>query len=235
MYHQDIKKVFIAILANSKVDKFLFDQVGHRRVLDHTIANCHSARLYSNKFTIKKRYEVSAGMVVPEEDVLVSAFSQDINTFEMPPYLDDLQKLVGVVRDNDYLCLVRANNPFLPPYIISKLISIAAMNSYDFLTNVSDLNPEGLECEVLSRKMLGWLNENASEDDGRKNLTPLALDLSPHWAKIGITIGHFDHSYRSYSVASQDDLDGLREEYEKVGSTLRKFEGKCGRNFIHRL
>lgn len=231
-----MKRVLIGIQSRSTSQRFpgkCFQLIGTKRLLDHVIDSCQKAAKYSNQFSYKKEYAIEVALLIPTDDVIKKAFSS-CKIIEGPEY-DVLTryKIAQKELNADYICRITGDCPLIPPYIISKHITLAIAAGYDYVSNVDEqcrLSLDGLDCEVLSKEMLDWLDKNGKTPADREHVTLLARKQPPHWAKLGFTAGFFDQSGIKLSVDTPEDLQNVRAEYDKVGRKLRLATAKYGQN-----
>lgn len=239
---ENLLSVLIAIQARStstRLPKKCFEPIGTKRLLDHVIENCERAAKYSNKYTYKKNYTVSLALLIPEKDPIRRGFGSQIDIIEGPEF--DVLKRFELAQEQlkpDYICRITGDCPLIPPYVISKHISLAVMGEYDYVSNVDEecrLSLDGIDCEVMSKRMLAWLVENSHFSDEKEHVTIRARTHPPEWAKRGFTASFFDQSSIKLSVDTKEDLENVRREYQRVGEKLKIAESIYGRNFIHRF
>ncbi len=234
-------KVLIGIQArtnNSRLPKKAFEIIGKKRLLDHVIDACQRAAKYSNKFTYKKKYKVDCALLVPYGDPIKDAFGEiDVIEGEELDVLSRYTKAMEIYEP-DFICRVTGDCPLIPSYVISKHISIAVVCGYDYVSNVDEecrLSLDGIDCEIISKKMMRWLESEASSKEEREHVTLKARTDPPHWAKRAFTASYFDHSNIKLSVDTEEDLERVREEYDRVGKALQRAERLYGHNSIHRF
>lgn len=240
--HGDIplKRFLIGIQArsnNTRLPRKAFEMIGRKRLLDHVIHACLSAEKYSNKFENKHGFTVKTAVLVPKGDPIKEHFRQSATMFEgSEKDVLDRYYQAAIHFDADWVVRVTGDCPLIPGYIVSKMIKIAAMNSYDYLSNVEErLSLDGIDCEVISRKMIDWLKENATAPFHREHVTVLAREAKPEWAKFGAIQGFFDLSNIKLSVDTPEDLEAVRKQYDSIKGKIRILESRHGENSIHRL
>lgn len=236
------KTVLIGIQARSTSERLprkAFALIGNKRMLDHVIDNCEKAAKYSNKHSARKNYTADVAVFCPTGDPIKRAFQTQAEIFEGSEQ-DVLERYyIGAKKFKaDYLCRITGDCPLIPPYIISKHISIGVMGNYDYLSNVDEacrLSLDGIDCEVLSFRMLEWLYENAKDPLDREHVTTYARKNAPNWAKRGFTASFFDQAGIKLSVDTEDDLIAVRNEYNRVGNALREAHRRYDFDCIHRF
>lgn len=233
--------MLIAIQARSnsqRLPKKCFEPIGGKRLLDHVIDACDRAGKYLNKYTYKRNFTVSTSLLIPEGDVIKQAFT-GIDIVEGPEF-DVLTRYMLAINKHepDYVCRITGDCPLIPQFVISKHINLALMGGYDYVSNVDEetrLSLDGIDCEVMSRRMMDWLHVSANSESDREHVTILARKSPPPWAKRGFTASFFDFSAIKLSVDTREDLERVRKEYDRVGKKLQRAERIYGRESVHRF
>ena len=235
-------EVLIAVQARSTSIRFPnkhMEQLGGRMIMDHVIERCRGAAIYVNRLYSHIPIHASVALLTPEGDILAAAFAAKVEVFEGPE-LDVLRryKLAADHYKPDFIVRITGDCPLIPEYVISKLIAIAVKNRYDYLSNVDPAvrtAEDGVDCEVISRKMLDWMDEKATLAHQREHVTSLATDAMPRWARMGVVINNFDRSHVKLSVDTKEDLERVRGEDAAVKIKLAAAEKRYGKARVHRL
>lgn len=234
--------VLIAIQARSHSTRFprkCLEMIGDKCVLDHVIINCNKSLKYLTRSLDKRKFIVNKALLIPYDDALKLVFDSKIDIIEGPE--SDVLTRLGIAQNKynaDYICRVNGDCPMIPPYVMSKHISIAANDSYDYVSNIDEqsrLSIDGVDCEVMSKRMLEWLVGNTSISSDREDVTIKARTDPPQWAKRAFTAGYFDLSNLKYSIDTQDDLERVKNEYENVGKKLQRASKNYGRENVYRF
>jgi len=109
----------------------------------------------------------------------------------------------------------------LPPYVITKHMSIAINNDADYVTNSHPeyhTAPDGHDVEVFSRKMFDWIDEKAITDWDREHVGTYVKERPPKWAKIIHLIGFTDQSATKLSVDTEEDLERVCRELTTIAN-----------------
>lgn len=239
---ENLINVLICIQARSnstRLPKKCFEPIGNKRLLDHVIDACKNAAKHSNKYTYKKKYTVDVALLIPENDPIKKGFYSQCDIIEGSEF-DVLSRFFKAQEkyNPDYICRITGDCPLIPPYIISKHISYAVADECDYFSNVDEncrLSLDGIDCEVISRKMMNWLESAATTPEEKEHVTILARTAPPKWAKRGFTASFFDQSGIKLSVDTKEDLQKVRSEYDSVGRKLQIAERIYGRQNIHRF
>jgi spore coat polysaccharide biosynthesis protein SpsF (cytidylyltransferase family) len=246
---EDLTKVLIAIQSRSSSTRLprkcneplgtSSEPMGTKRLLDHVIDACLSAARYSNRFTKRTGVHIEVVLAIPEEDPIKHHFGSQVNVIE-GPHLDVLARymIAKEAYGADYICRITGDCPLIPPFVISKHITLATTLKYDYISNVDErcrLSLDGIDCEVMSARLLDWLDEHAETPEEREHVTQLARHSPPPWASRAFTAGFFDQSHLKLSVDTRDDLDRVRSAQLSVAQKLATAEKLYGRERIHRF
>ena len=89
--------------------------------------------------------------------------------------------------------------------------------------------PDGFDCEVISARLLDWLDKNALDLKYREHVTSMLYEHKPDWAKCGQFSAYIDESYLKISVDTQEDLEMVRAHHEimqkKIDYMRQKYMG----------
>jgi spore coat polysaccharide biosynthesis protein SpsF (cytidylyltransferase family) len=236
-----MSRVLIGIQARSgstRLPKKAFELIGGKQLLERVIDSCKSASLNIAQRT-KGDVRPKVAVLTPSGDIIAHEFRSRSEIVEGPEH--DVLSRYCKASDHyaaDYIVRVTGDCPLLPPFVISKLIILARMNSYDYVSNVDEqyrTSEDGSDCEVMSRKMLDWLASNASTAYDREHVTTLARREPPEWAKIGVVVHHYDHSDQKLSVDTREDLERVRDYFEKANGKYQKAVLRYGAQAVHRI
>jgi spore coat polysaccharide biosynthesis protein SpsF (cytidylyltransferase family) len=235
-------KVLIAIQARSTSTRFprkAFAMLGGKTLLQHVVDACNNAAIYSNKYSAKRGIFVETAVLCPSGDDIAEAFKGKVLIHEGPEN-DVLTRYAQAAKkfSADYIVRVTGDCPLIPSFLITKHINAATENSHDYLSNIDErirTALDGMDCEVMSRRALEWLDTHASGDYDRQHVTPLIRKQPPHWASIGHVIGHFDFSNIKLSVDTQEDLERVKHHFEKIEQAKDTAHKLFGRNCTYRF
>jgi spore coat polysaccharide biosynthesis protein SpsF len=235
-------RVTIGIQARSTSRRFprkVFETIAGRTILQHVLDSCRHAAQYLNNRTAVSGITAQLTLLVPYGDEIVSKFGNRVPVLEGPED-DVLSRYAALVKSQkpDYVVRVTADCPLIPHYLIMKHIQTAVQRDYDYLSNVDETArtaADGTDCEVMSAKLVEWLDQNAKAGPDREHVTPLARRYPPEWARIGHIIGHLNQSQLKLSVDTPEDLERVRAEYDRVQMALKNAEELHGRESIHRF
>lgn len=211
--------------------------LGRKTVVGHVIASAMRAATYINNYNSKKLL-VDVNLLIPKGDKLKREWDGKINIIEGDEK-DVLSRYVQLQRANnsDYLVRITGDCPLLPPFIISKLITLATQNQYDYVSNVEEsvrTTADGHDLEVFSSRALDHVNQFASGVDREHVTSHIRKHMEFGWKK-GCVINFLDLSHLKLSVDNADDLERVRTEWKKIDDAYTKAVKKFGRNSVHRL
>lgn len=212
--------------------------IGEKTCLQHVIDSCYCAAQYLNKWS-SKSVAVNVALVVPMGDPLSDKVAREIDIVEGPEddVLSRYMLLLGKT-DADYICRITSDCPLIPHFIISKLITIAVMNRYDYVSNVDErcrTAADGMDCEVISRRAMGYLNENAFDKKDREHVTTYLRRHPPAWFLQGMVINFLDLSSEKLSVDTASDLDRVRSEHNRIEDAYIRAVKIFGKKSVHRF
>lgn len=219
---ENYKTVSILIQARSTSTRFpgkIFEKIGNKSILDHVLDACYNSASYINKYTSRNRIVCGVAIVTPNNDELIKSYSKHL--IIEGPEDDVLSRYVLAMNKlkSDYVVRITSDCPFIPPYIISKMISISVQDSVDYLSNANPrhrTSPDGHDIQVFSSKALGWINDNAKESSDREHVAPyLERHINPD-LKTANVIGFADYSKLKFSIDTKQDLEYVTEMYNKI-------------------
>lgn len=235
-------KILIAIQARSTSKRFprkSFAMLGGKTLLQHVVHSCTNASGYCNQRYAKFGVMSEVAILCPEGDEIVQAFSGEVLIHEGPEN-DVLTRYAQAAKkySADYIVRVTGDCPLIPSFLISKHILCSIQNSIDYLSNIDEqirTAVDGYDCEVISKRCLEWLDTNAKEPYDREHVTPLIRKQPPSGFKIGHVIGHLDFSNLKLSVDTHEDLERVRQHYDKLEASKKSAERRNGPNSVFRF
>lgn len=240
MQNRPTSIVSVGIQARSTSSRFprkMHAYIHRSTVLDHVLDSVNEAACYINRWG-KKGILVDVTLLVPEGDEIIRRVR---NVAIIEGSEDDVLSRYAALqksRNADYVVRITGDCPLIPSFIISKLINIAALNAYDYVSNVDErcrTTPDGFDCEVISKKLLCWADETAREPGDREHVTTLMRRDPPKWCRSGTVVNFLDLSHLKLSADTEDDLKRIREEHAKVERAFNVAVQAFGRSRVHRL
>jgi spore coat polysaccharide biosynthesis protein SpsF len=234
------KNVVIGIQARSTSERFprkVFADICGKPMLQHVIDACDSSALKVNRDRAYNRLTAQVVLLVPTGDEIVERFRGKVPIFEGPEH-DVLSRYAQMAEkyQADFIVRVTGDCPLIPPPLISKHITTAVLNRYDYCSNVDEeirTSPDGFDCEVISRRLLNYANETAQSPRFREHVTLFMRETPPAWAVTGHVNNYVDLSGQKWSVDTQEDLERVRAQYESKESKRTRGLAIHGRRSIH--
>lgn len=215
-------EVLIAIQARSNSTRFpkkIFEHIGDKRVLDHVIDQAKSAAEHVTRYTTKLKINCQVAVLHPANDnELIRSFRTSGAILIGGEEHDVLSRFVSAqsMTDADYVVRLTSDCPMMLDFVIAKHIHVAAFNSYDYVSNVDEncrFIADGFDCEVLSRKAIGWLDRFALSPSDKEHVTSAIRRLRPDSLSQAFISSKLDTSRMKMSVDTREDLDRIREYY----------------------
>jgi spore coat polysaccharide biosynthesis protein SpsF (cytidylyltransferase family) len=219
--------VAIVIQARSTSTRFprkIFEKIGNKQILQHVLDACSNSASYINKFSAKHGIVCGVSIACPNGDPLINHYSRE-QIIEGPEH--DVLRRYALAQEKlaaDYVVRITSDCPFIPPYVVSKAINLAVTERLDYLTNADPrfrTAPDGHDVEVISKKLLSWLDENAKDEIHREHVTTYLHDHLPEWAVKADIVGFADYSGVKLSVDTPEDLKRITEMYHKLYSIIK--------------
>lgn len=217
-------KVLIGIQARSTSKRFprkIFETIGPERVLDHVVLRARSAANHIMRHYKKVEMAARVALLIPYADKeLYNNFRySDCMIIEGPE--DDVlarfieaQKITGA----DYIVRLTADCPLMMDYMISKHVSVAVMDDYDYVSNVEECCrtiADGFDVEVLSKSALDWLDQHATGIH-REHVTSLIRTERPEHIRQAIVMSKLDTTHMKMSIDTDQDLYAARKYYHEM-------------------
>lgn len=131
----------------------------------------------------------------------------------------------------DHVVRITADCVFISPHLIAKHIKSALIKGRDYTTNtIIRTWMEGLDVEVMSKRLIAWLDENVKDAHHREHVTsylkregePFPLkDVSGKYPSVCHILDRVDLSSIKTSIDTIDDLNHAQRINE---TTNRKIE-----------
>lgn len=222
----------IGIQARSSSERLpakIVKSIHGKSMIDRVLEACKSSAHHIN-FNKFGDIRVSIAVLVPHDDPLIeylrSAEYQNISV--ITGSLEDVLSRYRVAVEElnpDFICRITADCPMIPHFVISKHIVTTVKQRMDYVSNVDPrfrTEPDGYDCEVLSRQLFDYLADSAKEKTDREHVTTYIRRNMPVWAKAGQFCGYSDRSDLKYSVDTEEDLSrviaNISSVKEKIAS-----------------
>lgn len=223
--------VLIAIQARSTSTRFprkIFEMIGDRRMLDHVIDRAQSASDHIMRHTMRVKIDCEVAVLHPEkDDEIVKAFHNPNVIFFGGSEEDVLSRYIMAQRmtDCDYIVRLTSDCPLIFSFIIAKHINSSAFSTLDhvkegpidYMSNIDEecrTVADGLDCEILSKQAIQWLDRNATSTFDREHVTTALRRERPPALRQAFCSMHLDTSSMKLSVDTPEDLERVRLVYE---------------------
>ena len=205
-------------------------------ILDRVLDSCWGA---ANTIKAKSKMETEVVVLTPEGDPIVEHFRERAKIIEGPEN-DVLSRYMIAVEDMDpdYIVRITGDCPLIPSSVIVAMSLMALHHGYDYFSNVDErfrTSIDGTDCEVISRRLMRYASEIATEASDREHVTTLIRRRPPDWAKMGMVVNHFDQSHIKLSVDTPEDLEACRRAFDSAFSKYQAATRVYGRQRVHRL
>ena len=231
------KRVLIGIQARSgstRLPRKAFELISGKTMLDRVIEACKKAAAYTSS---RENAGIRVAVLTPVDDPIVEVFQNRCPIVEGPEH--DVLTRYRIALDkfeSDYVVRITGDCPMIPPYMISRLISLAVNHSYDYVSNVDPrfrTSLDGVDCEVVSARLMKSLHDLAASPEDREHVTLMARREPPEWANVGAAVSHFDHSHIKLSVDTPEDLERVRAAFSAADGKYRLAINTYGQTKIH--
>lgn len=170
--------IFIGIQARTdskRLPKKVHMKVGGITLINNVLNSCRRAANYIDRQFMKLGGKCSLALLVPEGDEIARLYGSQVKVYEGPK--DDVLKRYRAASEQenaDYIVRITADCVDIEQHCISRHIKAALIQKRDYTSNVHYRTyPEGYDTEVLSRRLLEWLDDNAIEQSDREHVTTL--------------------------------------------------------------
>lgn len=236
------KRLIIGIQARSTSHRFprkVHSLICGKRALDLVIDSVAESVNYVNT-AFQNMVFAEFYLLVPVGDEIVEKFPGNyIIEGSENDVLSRYKGLVDVAQP-DYIVRITADCPLIPSHVISNIIKVGVINSYDYLANFFEsdgelyrLVPDGFDCEFFSREMLTWTVKNVSDKSDREHVTTL-MRTYPDWGKYGVVLPKVPYTDKKLSFDTQEDKETIELVKSTVDKAVMKAWGLFGKTCVHR-
>lgn len=223
-----MKRVLIAIQARStstRLPNKVNLQIGGKTLLQYVIDSCKRAVRFLDKLDIS----VSVCLVVPQGDPIVTIYRNGQVPIVEGDENDVLSRYVKASElfEADYVVRITADCLFIPPHHIHKHVKAAVTREKDYTSNTHfRTHKEGWDCEVLSRRLLEWLDDNATTAEDREHVTSLIAHGKPFPFMGEDGKQSICHIMSFYDESDDKTSIDTQEEYERAVKRMQSFQVK---------
>lgn len=201
------------------------------------LSTCSNALLFFNGNN--KPHESEIWLAVPKEDL-----SQIKG---IPSYVhlyggsrdDVLSRYSEVLAQShaDYIVRITGDCPLIPTQVILQCMELAIKGEFDYFSNVDEscrTMPDGWDCEVISKRLLLTLDDQAKDPDDREHVTTWLRKEGnrPEWANYGMLMNWMDLSHIKVSVDTADDLARVKKEAQIYRKKFMRALEVCGNGTV---
>ena len=199
-------------------------QVGGKTVIEHVINACKRSASFINR-TERYNAHCECRILVPkDDDELIEHVSKKIDVITGPEN-DVITRYVKAAnsfeKPADYIVRITGDCLFIPSHNISRHIKQALKSKGDYVNNILErVHPEGWDTEVLSKRLLDYLDNNASRGHDREHVTTLIKDelqhqLFPKHFQIHNCKDQIDMSHVKTSIDTLEDYNRALADFKK--------------------
>lgn len=205
-------------------------------MLQWVIDSCQIAARFLRSEAKNLNAAINLCLLVPKGDSIVTMFGTQLPTLEGSEE-DVLSRYAEAMKhfQADYVCRITADCLFIPPHHITKHVKAAVLKERDYTTNVHNRTfKEGWDCEVLSSRLLEWLDKNATEAHDREHVTTLIGRDKPFPFKYvdgKPSICHIiNNFYDESDIKTSIDTKEEYEDAERIFQRYQKLKNEAKRN-----
>ena len=139
--------------------------------------------------------------------------------------------------DADYIVRITGDCPALFSTIISKCVNIALKSNLDFVSNAPPhlrTSIDGHDCEILSRKALSYIHNNAMTAIDREHVTRILYESKCPSLKYGMVLNNIDMSHIKLSIDTPQEYEAMSKELEKVKIKADKIMRLYGKDSVYK-
>lgn len=180
-----------------------------QHVIDNTMAVCTHMRFDKEKYGLN----FVVCLLIPKGDPIKNLYWRKIEIREGSEF-DVLSRYVEAQKAHNasYICRLTADCVFLQTHLIARHIKASVIKNTDYSTNTLVRTfREGLDVEVLSERLLAFLDKNAITPSQREHVTSyLRENEFPFYEKgrpnISHILNYFDDSDKKTSIDTEEDF-----------------------------
>lgn len=215
-------------------------EIRGQKVLDYIYKAAFDAAKYLNRQRpmskdgiVYDNYDVEVYLLTPKDDPINAIYKRMCNLLSIPNHDDVLSRYIELYEETnaDFIVRLTADCVHMPTHLISRAIKTAVIKNADYVSNVVHrTSPEGFDVEVLSPRMLMYLNEQTEGNIKLREHVTLALvqDLSqnPDFYKTNFKIWHlfehYDFSAIKTSIDTMEEYLFAKRNIESVDNKKRE-------------
>lgn len=184
----------------------------------------HQCMRVAGWFSAHKEINIKPVLLIPKGDPIKDHVVHKVTVFEGPE--NDVLTRYKEAADffnADYIIRITGDCPWISAQIISKCLRDAVRKGADYSSNILVRTfIEGLDTEVISKKLLAWLDEKAVEPHDREHVTTRifkAIENAEDFPfGVHTVLNSFDLSDIKTSIDTQEEYDracGMFDSYQQ--------------------
>lgn len=206
-------------------------EIAGKTILEHVVEACEHAAAFFNRNHSRYNATVKTAILVPGKDPITERYGKQFPIWPFPEFNegDVLSRYVFARQDTkaDFVVRITADCIFTAPYLISRCVKAAIYDGHDYVSNVLTRTfREGMDVEVLSPRLLEWLDKNAKGKD-REHVTSLIkeqwdAEIFPRTFKVHHITNDTDDSHLKTSIDTMEDYNAAVAEFDSRISKKRR-------------
>lgn len=204
------QKILIGIQARSTSQRLpnkSLKLLRNKPMLSWVVNTCLKSAKYLNRKI--DNVECLVAILCPYDDEIATSYP-GIEIIEGDEF-DVLSRYESALRihNPDYICRVTADCPLISNFILTNHIVNAIKRNYDYISNVDSVvrtEIDGRDIEVLSKRALLWLIENARTDEEKEHVTLKIRTDKPESLFRAHTLNSLDLSDLKISIDTEDEF-----------------------------
>lgn len=239
-----MNQVTIGIQARSTSTRFpnkVFELIGGKEMLKHVVDAANNAASYMNKTGHLNNINVSVAVLCPTNDQIKKKYESKV-PIVIGDEMDVLSRYVRLYKmySSDFVCRITGDCPLLPGFLITKVIKTAVINRYDYCSNVDEKfrsSIDGYDVEVISAAALEWADKHAKDPKDREHVTTILRTEKFREAGFtsGFVTGYLNQSHIKLSVDTPEDLERVRNEFDRITRSSENARAYFGRTNVHKV
>jgi spore coat polysaccharide biosynthesis protein SpsF len=223
------RTVLIGIQArsdSSRLPNKVHLRIGNRSILQVVIDSCEQTIKYMRHEADRLNAQVIIALLTSKSDPVVDIYRNQLAIIE-GDHDDVLSRYVTAAEqfNADYIVRVTADCLWIPSHLIVKHIKSALIKQKDYTTNIHFRTfKEGYDCEVLSRRLLTWVDENATSKHDREHVTTIIAKEKFFPFKDVDGKKNICHILSEVNESDQKTSIDTREDYDKAVALYTQFK-----------
>lgn len=232
-----MSNVLIGIQARSTSNRLpqkVHLQIGGKPLLQWVIDSCQIASRFIQSEGQKLDANVTVALLIPKGDCIGEIYKGQLPIVEGDEH-DVLSRYVSAAKQfgAEHIVRVTGDCLFIPPHHITKHVKAALIKGRDYTTNIHfRSHKEGWDCEVMTRRLLDWLDENAKEPSEREHVTtkiangkPFPFQYLDGKPSICHLMNHYDESEIKTSIDTKEEFEAAKkimDRYDKLKKDAKR-------------